>query len=172
MFNIHFSGLSFGHHTFEFHVDDTIFNCSRGEASPAPASDDFFDCHVAVNIDLEKTERFLKLDFTFSGTYSVPCDRCLDPVPIPINQKETLIVNFGNETNFDDEVWVVSSKEHELVWDNYIYETIVLSRPFSAMHKIEDCNPDILAKLQAPPQAKSVDPDPRWEALKALKNAQ
>ncbi|MCL2682377.1 MAG: DUF177 domain-containing protein [Bacteroidales bacterium] len=162
MFQLSFSGLSLGHHTFEFHVDDMFFKTfDYNEIS---------NCNIKIDIDLEKTERFLKLDFQFNGTYFVPCDRCLEFLQIPVNHNDTLIVNFGNENDFDSEVWTISSKEHELILDNFIYETLVLLRPFSTMHDIENCNPDMLAKLQPPTQSESDDTDPRWDALKALKN--
>jgi uncharacterized metal-binding protein YceD (DUF177 family) len=168
MFNIQFSGLSLGHHAFEFHVDDVIFQQRNGTPPVYKGYDEIFDCNVVVNINLEKTERFLKLGFIFLGTYSVPCDRCLDPVQISINQRETLIVNFGEETNFEDEVWEISSKEHRLMLDDFIYETLVLLRPFSVMHEIEDCNQDMLVQLQPPSQQES-ESDPRWDTLKLVK---
>ncbi len=160
MFNIQFSGLSLGHHKFQFHVDDALFQARN--------YDEISDCDVNVEIDLEKTERFLKLDFTFSGTYFVPCDRCLDPVEIPVDYDESLIVNFGNETCLDDEIWEVSPKEHELILDDFICDSLVLSRPFSITHDIADCNPEMLAKLQNREPEKT-EIDPRWDALRAVK---
>ena len=160
MFRISFSGLSLGHHTINFHVNDAFFETFDYE--------DISNSDIVVTVDFEKNERFLKLDFHFSGSCFVPCDRCLDAVEIPMDGEETLIVNFGEANDFDSEVWTISNKAHELVLDNFIYETIVLLRPFSVMHEIEDCNPTMLEKLQAPP-SKSEE-DPRWDALKALKN--
>jgi uncharacterized metal-binding protein YceD (DUF177 family) len=171
MFRIPFSGLSLGHHTFEFHVDDNFFVSVGGE-NFQPLQDEFSNCDVNIKINLEKTERFLKLDFQIDGDYFVSCDRCLDLIEITVSQEETLIVNFGDENDFDSEVWTISAKEHELILNNFIYETLVLSRPFSVMHNIEDCNPDMIEKLNvgtqhAVPQPES---DPRWDALKSLKN--
>jgi len=161
MLKLPFSGLSLGHHTFEFHVNDAFFE--------AFDYDEISNCNIKIEVDLEKTERFLKLDFNFEGTCFVPCDRCLDSIEIPVNHNEQLIVNFGSENDFDSEVWTISSKEHELVLDNFVYETLVLLRPFSVMHDIEDCNPSMLDKLQNTPKPKSEN-DPRWDALKALKD--
>jgi uncharacterized metal-binding protein YceD (DUF177 family) len=161
MFCIPFSGLSFGRHTFDFHVNDMFFETFNYE--------EISNCDINIKLDFEKTERFLKLDFYFSGKYSVPCDRCLDLVEIPVNHDETQIVNFGNETDFDSEVWIVSPKEHELILDKYIYETLVLLRPFSVMHDIKNCNPDMLKQLQ-PTSSKTTETDPRWDALKMLKS--
>jgi uncharacterized metal-binding protein YceD (DUF177 family) len=162
MFKLPFSGLSLGHHTFDFRVNDAFFATFD--------YDEISKCDIKIEIDLEKTERFLKLDFYLSGDYSVPCDRCLDPMQIPVNHNESLIVNFGAENDFDSEIWTISSKEHELILDNFIYETLVLLRPFSTMHEIEDCNRDMLSRLQAPTQPKA-NLDPRWDALKTLKKS-
>jgi len=169
MSKIQFSGLSLGHHTFEFRIDDAFFETFD--------YDEISDCKIKINIDLEKTERFLKLVFRFNGESFVSCDRCLDPVEISVNHEETLIVNFGNESDFDSEVWTISSKEHELILDNFIYETLVLLRPLSVMHDIENCNPKMLEKLtslgtsqsQKSSESKPME-DPRWEALKSLRN--
>jgi uncharacterized metal-binding protein YceD (DUF177 family) len=160
MFKIQFSGLSLGHHPFEFHIDDTFFKTFDYE--------EISSCDIDVSIDLEKTERFLKLDFQFDGEYFVPCDRCLDLIEIPIQHAEQLIVNFGDEDDFDSEVWTISGKEHVLFLDDFIYETLVLLRPFSVTHEVEDCNPEMLAKLQNSPNEKS-EGDPRWDALKYLR---
>jgi uncharacterized metal-binding protein YceD (DUF177 family) len=177
MFRISFAGLSLGHHTFEFHVDDVFFEAFN--------YDEISNCNIDIKINLEKTERFLKLDFEFYGDYFVPCDRCLDPIEIPVNHDETLIVNFGNENDFDSEIWTIASKEHELILDNFIYEALVLLRPFSVMHEIENCNPEMIKKLygtdckSAPAGKLNVgtgharplqENDPRWDALKALKD--
>jgi uncharacterized metal-binding protein YceD (DUF177 family) len=167
MFCIQFLGLSLGHYKFDFHVDDAFF---VGALHATPLQDEISSCDVNIDVNLEKTERFLKLDFHFSGEYSVPCDRCLDPVKVPIDHDEMLIVNFGNENDFDSEIWVVSQKEHELNLDTFIYETLVLLRPFSVMHDIQDCNPEMIKQLQNTPPPEQTEIDPRWEALKSLKN--
>jgi len=161
MFRIPFSGLALGHHALKFRVNDAVLETFD--------YDELFDCKIDVEIDLEKTERFIKLDFRFSGTCFVPCDRCLDALEVLIDNTESLIVNFGNDNNFDDEVWTISPKEHELNLDNFVYETLVLLRPYSAMHDIQDCNPKMVAKLQAPAPPVSEE-DPRWDALKTLKD--
>jgi len=161
MFRIAFSGLSLEQHTFDFRVNDAFFETFD--------YNEIKDCKIKIEVELEKTERFLKLDFYFKGHYFVPCDRCLDYLQIPVDHEEQLIVNFGNENNFDDEVWTISPKEHELVLDSFIYETLVLLRPFSVMHNIEDCNPDMLKQLQNI-STKNTEIDPRWDALKSLKN--
>ena len=161
MLQIQFSGLSLGHHTFEFLVDDTFFNTFD--------YDEISNCNIKINVDLEKTERFLKLDFQFNGNCFVPCDRCLDPIEIPVNHNETLIVTFGNENDFDSEVWTISPKEHEVILDNFIYETLVLLRPQSVMHDIKNCNPKMLEKLQQSYNRANYD-SPLQDALKSLKD--
>lgn len=165
MLKIQFSGLSIGHHQFNFQIDKPTF---EKMLEGTPLQEDFSNCNVDVNIDLEKTERFLKLNFQFLGAYSVPCDRCLDPVKVPINHNETLIVNFGNDPRSDDHVWEISPKEHTLNLTVFIYETLVLLRPLSNLHSLEDCNPEMLAKLNIQTdQPASIDQ--RWDALKKLK---
>jgi len=162
MFKIPFSGLSLGHHEIKFRIDDTFFETFD--------YDEFSNCNIKININLEKTERFLKLDFHFKGECFVPCDRCLDLIEIPVNHDEQLIVNFGNENDFDSEVWTIASKEHEIILDNFIYETLVLLRPFSVMHDVEKCNPKMLEKLQNSYNVGATHASPMHDALQALKD--
>ena len=88
-YNIKFEGLKQGTHFFEFDVDNKFF--------------EKFDCFEfaksALNVELEfkKQSTMMVLTFIFSGTVTVPCDRCLDDVDVDVDGEEKLVVKFGNE---------------------------------------------------------------------------
>ena len=93
-YTIQFEGLKQGTHLFEFEVDNKFF--------------EEFDClefdksAFKVEVELEKRSTMLLLNFTFNGSFSVPCDRCLDEVEIQVEGEERLIVKFGEESPYPD----------------------------------------------------------------------
>ena len=48
-----------------------------------------------------------EMDFRIEGVVSVPCDRCLDDVEIPIETRNRLVVKFGKEYAEESEEVVV-----------------------------------------------------------------
>ncbi len=167
---IPFSGLNQGIHEFNYHIDKEFF--SEIEYSLIE------DSSVDVTVSLNKTETMLLLDFEIEGTVHLQCDRCTDYFDLPVKGKNRLIVKFGEETEeVSDVVLVLSEKEFEFNISQYIYEYINLLVPMRHVHSDDTegnstCNQemiDIIEKISN----KQTDPeeiDPRWEALKNLKN--
>jgi uncharacterized metal-binding protein YceD (DUF177 family) len=59
-----------------------------------------------------------------------------------------LVVKFSDETDYyDGEVMWISPAEDYLDLTQYIYESIVLSLPYSRVHADGECNPDMLASF-------------------------
>jgi uncharacterized protein len=80
-----------------------------------------------------------------------------------------------------DEIVILSRAEHEINVAKYIYEFIVVSQPLVYIHPDNEdgspgCNPDTLAVLKklsvqdAPTETENIVMDPRWEALKKLRD--
>ena len=158
---IKFGGLKQGIHFFEFHVDNVFF--------------EEFDCFEfeksSFNIDLnfKKQSTMMVLTFNFTGTITVPCDRCLDNVDVDVDGEEKLIAKFGNEVyNETDEILVLPEQEHELNVAKYIYEFIHLNLPHKRVHFEGLCNQGVIDELEKIEQKKAIDNDPRWSILKDI----
>ncbi|GHS87413.1 hypothetical protein FACS1894201_08680 [Bacteroidia bacterium] len=157
-FSLKFSGLANGVHVFHFETTTDWFRAYRYE--------EIDQCRVNIDVRLNKSERMMVLDFVFAGSITVSCDRCLDSLEIPVQHTEQVIVNFGQTTQFDEDAWMVSEKEFQIDLSDFIYETIVLQRPVSAMHALEDCNPEMINRLQQiNMEPTSLTVDPRWNKL-------
>ncbi len=160
-YNIKFEGLKQGIHFFEFNVDNEFF--------------EGFDCFefdkssIKVDLEFKKQSTMLILTFNFTGTISVPCDRCLDEVNVDIEGEEKLIVKFGNE-DYDqsDEILILPIHEHELNVSNYIYEFINVNLPQKRVHFEGLCNQDVIDELEKIEQKKEIENDPRWSGLKDI----
>lgn len=164
-FIIPFRGLKPGIHRFDLQVDRSFFDqFQHGEIREG---------EMQVRIDLEKQERMLIFSFTVSGTASLPCDRCNEPVSLPVSVSERLIVKFGEEfQEQDDEVQIIPETESRFDTAPILYEYIHLALPMRRVHPEDDmgtsrCQPDMLARLQQ--LLKKRGPDPRWEKLKEVR---
>jgi uncharacterized protein len=167
---IPFSGLSEGIHEYQYHIDKDFF--SEIEYSLIE------DSSVDVAVSLNKTETMLLLDFEIEGTVNLQCDRCTDYFDLPVKGKNKLIVKFGETTvEENDVILILSDKEHEFNVSQYIYEYINLLVPMRHVHPDDaggksTCNREMLDMIEKISH-KETDPeeiDPRWEALKNLKN--
>lgn len=168
-FNIKFEGLKQGTHFFEFDVDNMFF--------------EEFDCFeykdsaIAVGLEFKKQSTIMVLTFDFFGTFTVPCDRCLDDVELEISGEEKLIVKFGNEEYDDtDEILMLPIHEYELNVAKYIYEFIQVNIPQKRIHSKNLCNQKVVDKLkEVAPAIKEeennneIEVDPRWASLRDIK---
>lgn len=159
-YRIQFVNLKLGTHFYEFEVGNKFFeefDCLE-----------YADVHFKVGVEFTKQSTMLLLKFNFKGNVSLPCDRCLDEVNIPVLGKELLIVKFGNEEYEEtEEILVIPEGEHELNTAKYIYEFIQLNIPQKRVHQNGECNPDIIKKLENSENKQDIDP--RWSDLNKLK---
>ena len=150
---------------------------------------------VKVTLTVTKHKGFFDFVFALSGVAIIPCDRCLDDMDFPIETTAHLIVKFGKDYSEEsDEIVVIPESEGviNLAW--FLYEFIALAIPIKHIHAPGKCNKQMTTKLKKH-SAKSEeddndsfdmdmgddiiitedddsnekDVDPRWDALKGLK---
>jgi uncharacterized metal-binding protein YceD (DUF177 family) len=166
-YKISFRGLQIGHHSFDFQINDQFFESFENSRIQQGK--------MNLNVVMEKSETMLQFVFKFDGVVQVECDRCLDSFPYPLNFEEHLIVKFGQGTHDESEdILVMDVKEYEIQLAQYIYEFISLSLPMQVIHPDlpngdSGCNPDFLKNFEAIVPESEEPMDPRWEALKKLK---
>ncbi len=163
-FVIPFSGLELGNHQYSFAIGDEFFESIEYS--------EFSQGDLQVDLELEKQERMMIFRFHITGIVDVDCDRCLEPLELFVDDKEQLIVKFGNEyVEESDEVIVIPAHEYQFDISHYLYEFISLSLPVQRFHPDDEngnstCNPEFLEQLNAHAQEQEIDP--RWEKLRGL----
>ena len=163
-FVIPFSGLKAGSYQYEFDIDDEFFE----QFDPSEIQ----KAEVKVKVDLERQQRMLVFRFHIEGTIRVPCDRCLQEFSQPIRGDERLIVKFGEEHREETEdIFIITENEHSLDLSPFIYEYIQLLIPYRKVHGTDKngqslCDPEVTKYISDEEE----QTDPRWEALKALKD--
>ena len=76
-YDIKFTGLKLGHHTFEFELNQKLFDAF--EISEIDGG------QINVNIDLEKQSTMLVVKFHLVGSADSICDRCTDPLKFDVD---------------------------------------------------------------------------------------
>ena len=168
--------LPFGTHAVECHLDESFFNLDeQTEVRRA-------DVDVTLQVT-RKSENTYHLEIACDGTLTIPCDRCLDDLDLPVEVDYSLNVEqMGTELDdSNDELLIVPSDWRELDAAPIVRDTVLLAIPMTHCHENEDdCNADMLDLLdshlaEAVPddvdddQSETTSTDPRWEALRKLK---
>ena len=118
---------------------------------------EILDASVDVEVFVVKDNRNkVEADLYLKGTVTVPCDRCLDPVRIPVeaHPSETLTPGGG-----------------EVDWDlsQAVYDYVCLSLPLQRVHPEGQCNPDTVRFLgQEGRKDEEAAPSSPFAALKGL----
>lgn len=180
-YNIVFSGLNIGSHSFEYAVDASFLET-------------LFDYHdlpgltAQVDVNLTKQNTMLEFEFSMKGKLPVECDITGKPFEQELSNKFELVVKFGEAFNDDDdEILVLPHGEYEVNVAQYIYELIVLSLPTKFLHpdveagEVDEETQALLNQYQVINQDEEDideddsdddddDVDPRWSKLKDLLN--
>ena len=159
------SGLALGSHSYQYEIADDFF-----------ADRDYSEIQqgkVAVSLDIDREETMLTLQFGLKGTVRVACDRCADEFDLPIADEREFFIKLGTENAEEtDDVAVVAPDAHDFDISSLIYEFIILAIPMHRVHPEGECNPEVIAMLNADPEPADADEDsidPRWAALKDIK---
>lgn len=173
-YNIAFTGLSLGNHSYHYDVDDSFFDCFQ--------KTEVKEALVKIELLLEKTNSMLVLDFKLSGKVKLVCDRCSEEYWQAIDAKNRLFVKFG-DSHYEqtEKIIIIPQRETHFDVSQYIYEFVHLSLPLKRVHpggksKADNCDPVVLKKLNelhvqtyenGNPKTGAVD---HWEALRKLKD--
>lgn len=171
-YRIPFSGLSTGKHSFDFDIDEKFFACYEHSLVQ--------DGSLKAVVELQKQENMLIAHFDIQGTIKLTCDVCLSTFDSPVHIKERALVKFSDEdwNENTEEVITLSKNDYELDIAPLLYEYINVAVPpypkCSENGNGITCDPEMLGMIQNEEESSSEEDndniDPRWEALKNIKN--
>ncbi|OZI06315.1 hypothetical protein BWI93_21135 [Siphonobacter sp. BAB-5385] len=135
-----------------------------------------------AKVGLDKSSTMLQLSFDIAGSYELICDRSLDPFEEPFQTKEKQILKFGDKAEqLSDEIEIIPWETATVNIARFLFDFIGLTVPMKKLHprfrtaesdeEDEEATAEILVYSSAKPD-ENAEPevDPRWEALKKLKN--
>ena len=166
-YDVAFSGLKNGKHEFKFEVEQSFFDLFETEQ-------EFTNAQIVADVLLEKHTTFLDFMVNISGTVDLVCDISNEEFAHPINNNIKILVKFGEEyDDSNEEVITIPQGDSAFNVAQIIYEAVVLSIPMKKISpnvKKEDI--ELIEKFSPKIQEleEEHDIDPRWEALRKLKD--
>ena len=165
-YDVVFSGLKNGKHEFRFEIDKAFFQLYDTEQ-------EFTEPKIVGDVLMDKHTTFLEFWIKTSGTVSLICDISNENFEYPIENEIKVLVKFGEEyDDSDEDVITIPSSDHAFNVAQLIYEDVMLSIPMKKVSpNLSDEDLEILEKFEAPePKTEEQESDPRWDALKKLKD--
>ena len=141
-FTIPLNGLATGKNEFFVHVGKEFFSSFENE--------EILDADLQVRILVEKSGRYVGVDCDIEGDVTVECDRCLEPLEMPIDAQVRLSVKFGEEevseigSENEREVIFVKEDDAELDMSQIIFDYACLALPMQRVHEEGECNPETM----------------------------
>lgn len=122
---------------YEFDIDKTFFEGIENSLIE--------DGNVRAHLSLEKKETMMIAEFSVEGTVNTVCDRCNDPIELPVQGNYRIIYKFGNEISDDENLIVLDPDAYELNVIAPIYELLCVSLPARILHQPGECNEEMMA---------------------------
>ena len=165
-YDVAFTGLKNGKHEFKFEVEQSFFDLFETEQ-------EFTNAHINVDVALEKHTTFLDLEVTISGKVDLICDITAEEFSHPINNSIKILVKFGEEyDDSNEEIITIPHGDSAFNIAQIIYEAVMLSIPMKKISpNVNDEDIELIEKFSPKiEEDKEHEVDPRWEALKKLKD--
>ena len=116
--------ISIGTHQFDIQLDDEFFaGLDKSE---------ILSGSVAAKVTLNLREEDYQLNIAVHGTVFVVCDRCLDPMPLEIDDEQEIF----SEDEPNDQM--VNEQMVNLQW--LAYEIVSINIPIVHSHQPGECN--------------------------------
>ncbi|WP_283422740.1 YceD family protein [Chryseobacterium profundimaris] len=165
-YDVSFSGLKTGKHEFRFEINKEFFQLFDTEQ-------EFTNPGISVNVLLDKHSTFLEFEIKVKGTVELVCDITNENFSQPIENEIRVLVKFGEEyDDSEEDVITIPSSDHAFNVSQLIYENVALSIPMKKISpNVSDEDLAILEKFSPKENDEEEhESDPRWDALKNLKN--
>ena len=165
-YDVAFTGLKNGKHEFKFEVEQSFFDLFETEQ-------EFTNAHINVDVALEKHTTFLDLEVTISGKVDLICDITAEEFSHLINNSIKILVKFGEEyDDSNEEIITIPHGDSAFNIAQIIYEAVMLSIPMKKISpNVNDEDIELIEKFSPKiEEDKEHEVDPRWEALKKLKD--
>ena len=128
--------LPVGTHHFDVLLDDDFFGSLE--------KSEILSGKVTAQATLTLREEDYSLRMAVRGTVFVVCDRCLDPMPVEIDDEQEI---FSEDEEMSDGRQATASDQLDLSW--LAYEIASINIPLVHCHQAGGCNPQMDLLLQS-----------------------
>ena len=124
---IELSRMPIGTHVFDIQLDNDFFASLE--------KSEILSGEVAAKVTLNLREEDYQLNIAVRGTVFVVCDRCLDPMPLEINDEQEI---FSEDEEANGQQLTANSQSLDLSW--LAYEIVSINIPIVHSHQPGECN--------------------------------
>ena len=118
---------------YEVLLDDDFFRQMESE--------DILGGTVKVDLAVRRANEANYFDFACEGEILIVCDRCLEPMKLPVDTDYQLAVKFGDEyDDSNDGVLIVPDNSNDLNVASIVYDTVALCIPLQHHHDEGECS--------------------------------
>ena len=159
--------LKNGIHQYDFEIDDQFFQDFGTEFTEHGKG--------TAMVTLDKTDSLISATFDLDLKVELTCDRSLEKFEFPVIQKEKLLFKYGEEEQeLDVDVLMITKDTQRINFGKHLHDYIGLAIPYKKVHpnytNIEEEEDEIFFQTHPDASDEEQAEDPRWEALKKLKN--
>ncbi|MEO1450481.1 MAG: DUF177 domain-containing protein [Bacteroidota bacterium] len=172
-YSINVARMKAGPHAEQFEIDPAFF--------AAFEESEVTEGHLTADLKMDKRGTHLNVLFDIKGEVMLNCDRCGKPYPYQLHTENRIIYAFDDEMKFEGyEVMYVEPHEPQLSIVQELYDFISLGIP---MRRVPDevdsqcCDKKVLkllglvdAEEDETSDTTDENTDPRWDALRGLKD--
>ena len=140
------NGWAAGEREFRWHAGTEFFQMFDNA--------EILDADVDVEAKVVKSGHYIGVDLDVEGSVTVPCDRCLEDLTLPVDAHPSFSVKFGEEVSpggesgeGEREILCLSDSDADLDLRQVIYDFVCLSLPMQKVHDEGQCNPDTVRFL-------------------------
>lgn len=169
LFELPLNGMAAGKTEFCWHADKKFFE-SYGNT-------EILDADLSVEVTVEKSGRYIGVDCDLDGSVTTICDRCLEPLQLPVSETVLLSVKFGEEPagesdwmEGDREIVYLDASDAVLDMAQIIYDYTCLALPMHRVHPDGECNPETVRYLGQQPEPSPADGDSAQNPFSSLKD--
>ena len=123
---VNLAQLPLGVHTFEIRLDDAFFSSLE--------KTEILGGEVSAKAILQLREEDYTLKISVHGTVFVVCDRCLDPMPLEIDDEQEIWSDDEEDNN------QLPKTNHQLDLSWLAYEIVSINIPIVHSHQAGECN--------------------------------
>ena len=121
--------LPIGSHSFDIQLDDEFFASLE--------KTEILHGNVSATVTLNLREEDYQLSIAVHGTVFVVCDRCLDPMPLEIDDEQEIF----SEDDEDEEIVNRKSSDRQSIDLSWLaYEIVSVNIPLVHSHQEGECN--------------------------------
>lgn len=143
--------LAEGRHELELKAGKDLFSDHGGI--------DVFDADITAYVDIDVRHGAYRIGITCTGWIDVPCDRCLDPMRLDVDEDYDFTLKYGEDYAETDGCITIPESEASFDLAPVVADTVLLGIPLRCVHPEGECNEEMVEIMRQHSADEAPGPD-------------